>query len=107
MYNKLLFKRGISETSNCPFCNHIVESIEHAYIECENVKGLWRATVNWIRLIYDSNIKIADIEKIFGDIDNDQVKQVIILSVRDVIYHKRKTGSEMILGDLRRCSKKN
>ena len=90
VHNKLLFKMGISETPNCPFCNHIVESIEHAYIECENVKGLWKATENKVRLIYDSHFKIADIEKIFGDIDNDQVKQVIIICVRDVIYHKKK-----------------
>ena len=86
---------GISGTPNCPFCNHIVESIEHAYVECENVKGLWKATENWVRLFYVSHFEIADIEKIFGDIENDQVKQVIILSVRDVIYHKRKTGSWM------------
>ena len=48
-------------------------------------------------MIYDSHFKIADIEKIFGDIDNNQVKRVhvIILNVRDVIYHKRKTGSKV------------
>ena len=67
---------GISETSNCPVCNHIVESIEHAYIEYENVKSLWKATGNWVRLIYDSHFKIAYIEKIFGDIDSNQVKNV-------------------------------
>ena len=76
---------GISETLICPFCNHIVESIEHAYIECENIKGLWKATENWVRLIYDSRFEIADVEKICGDIDNNQVKQVIILIVREVI----------------------
>ena len=56
-----------------------------------------------VRLIHDSHFKIADIEKIFGAIDNNQVKLVIILNVRDVIYHKGKTGSKMTLGDLKRC----
>ena len=40
---------GISETLHCPFSNHIEESIELAYIECENVKGLWKAIENWVR----------------------------------------------------------
>ena len=58
-------------------------------------------------MIYDSHFKTAGIEKILGDIDNNQVKQVIILSVRNVINHKRKTGSKMTVGDLKRCLQKN
>ena len=36
--NKLLYKMSISETPNCLFC-HNIETIEHIYIECENVIG--------------------------------------------------------------------
>ena len=76
------------------------ELIEQAlYIEYENVKGLRKATEDWVRLFYDSHFEISDIEKNFGDKDNNQVKQLIILSVRDVIYCKRKTGRKMTLGD--------
>ena len=57
-------------------------------------------TENWVRPIYDSHSKISDIDKIFGDKDNNQAKQLIIISVRDVIYFERKTGQEMTLGDL-------
>ena len=83
------------------------ESIEQAlYIEYENVKGLRKATEDWVRLFYDSHFKISDIEEKFGDKDNNQVKQLIILSVRDGIYCKSKTCREMTLGDLKRCLQK-
>ena len=104
VHNKL--KMGISETPNCLFCKIDKESIEHAYIECENVKGLWKATEDCVRLIDDSDFKISDIDKIFGDQGNNQVKQLIILSVRDVIHFKRKTGRKIALGDLKRCLQK-
>ena len=58
-------------------------------------------------MIYDTHFTISDIEKIFGDKNNSQVKQLIILSVNDVIYLKRKTGKRMTLGDLKRCLQKN
>ena len=82
VHNKLRFEMGISETPNCLFCKIDTESIEHAYIECENVKGVWKATDDWVRLIYDSHFKMSDIEKIFGDKGNNRVKQLIILSVK-------------------------
>ena len=60
-------------------------------------------------MIYDAHFKISDIEKIFGENTNSPITQlpVIILSVKDVIYLKRKTGKRMTLGDLKRCLQKN
>ena len=52
-------------------------------------------------MIYDAHFKISDIEKIFGENNNSPVTQLIILSVKDVIYLKRKTGKRMTLGDLK------
>ena len=80
---------------------------EQCTVHHENVKDLWEATEDWVRLIYDSHFRISDIEKIVGDKGNTQLKQSIILSVRYVIYCKRKTGKKMTLGDLRRCLQKD
>ena len=52
-------------------------------------------------MIYDAHFKISDIEKIFGENNNSPVTQIIILSVKDVIDLKRKTGKRMTLGDLK------
>ena len=30
----------ISETPTCLYC-HVIETIEHVYIECDNVRQLW------------------------------------------------------------------
>ena len=49
-----------------------------------------KATGDWVKLIYDPYFKISDIEKFFGDEDNNPVKQLITLSFRDVIYCKEK-----------------
>ena len=37
VHNKIVHKMGISGTPNCLYCNN-VETIEHVYIECENVR---------------------------------------------------------------------
>ena len=38
---------------------------------------------------------------------NSPVTNVLITSVKDVIYHKRKTGSKMCITDVKRCLLKN
>ena len=72
--NKLLYKMGISETPNCLFC-HNIETIEHIYIECENVTELWNNTEKWVRRLYSPHFKISDTEKVFGE------KNKLLLSV--------------------------
>ena len=75
---------GISETPHCLFCKTEKETIEHIYIECDNVKNLWKVTEDCVRMINDAHFKISDIEKIFGENNSSPVKQLVILSVKDV-----------------------
>ena len=49
---------GISETPNCLFRK--TETIERIYIECDNVKDLWKVSEDWVRMIYDAHFKISD-----------------------------------------------
>ena len=107
MHNKPIFRMGILETPNCLFCKTKTETIEHIYIECDNVKSLWRVTEDWVRIVFDAHFKISDIEKIFGENNNISVKQLIILSDKGAIYLKRKTGKIITLGDLKRRLQKN
>ena len=67
----------------------------------------WFDTVSWVRRIYDPQFTISDHEKIFGGITNNQVLNVLILSVKDVIYQKRKVGKEMTLSEVKKCLLKN
>ena len=51
--------------------------------------------------------KYQVLKNIFRVNNNSPDKQLIILSVKDVIYLKRKTGKRMTLGDLKRCLQKD
>ena len=50
---------------------------------------------------------ISEQEKIFGCFNNKQICDLIIISVKDVIYQKRKTGTEMTIIDVKKCLLKN
>jgi hypothetical protein len=41
--NKKLFLFGLSETSNCPFCNAENEDTSHLFYDCPQTRGLWLA----------------------------------------------------------------
>ena len=77
------------------------------YLECDNAKQIWYETENWMKTIHDCHFKIADIEKILGTHDNDEVKHLIIISIKDEIYTKRKTGRKMELNNVNRFLLKN
>ena len=106
VHNHLLYRMNISETPNCLFCN-AQETIEHVYIECPNVIRLWQDTENWVKTLNFPHFKISDTEKIFGEKFNDHLKHLIITSIKDVIYQKRKHGNTMLLFDVKRTIVKN
>ena len=90
--NQLLQRMGILFNDKCLYCNDFIETFEHIYIQCENTSQIWNDTEKWVREIYDSNFKISGIEKIFGCMDNNQITQLIIITVKDIIYQRRKRG---------------
>ena len=46
---------------------------------------------------------ISDHEKYIGGYKSDQIMQVIITSVKDVIYLEQKQGKEIKVEDVKRC----
>ena len=56
--NKKLQAMGLSDTSNCPYCGDIEETIEHAFLQCRTVKNFWKEIEHWLRQVLDSGIKI-------------------------------------------------
>ena len=106
VHNTLLFRMGISNTPNCLFCDE-PETIEHVYLECPNAVNLWFNTENWVKNLNFPHFKISDNEKIFGEKYNNHLKHIIVISVKDVIYQKRKVGNNMHLADVKRQVLKN
>ena len=105
--NKLLKKMGIIEDDKCLYCKDHLETIEHIYIFCNNTIRIWNETISWVRNIYDPHFTISDQEKIFGYSSTDPIGQIIVISVKDVIYQKRKSGTRMMMADVKRCLLKN
>ena len=91
---------GISETPNCLYCNN-TETIERVYIECLNVRELWQNTEYWVTLLHYPQFKISDTQELFGEKFNDYIKHIVI-SIKDVLYQKRKNGDRMCLADVKR-----
>ena len=98
---------NIINFDHCLYCKEGPETIEHIYLDCSNALNLWKDTTKWVRSIYDNHFIISDNEKIFGGAKKSSVTNVLITSVKDVIYHKRKTGSKMCITDVKRCLLRN
>ena len=79
----------------------------YTYLECPNAIQLWKVTENWIKSLGYNQFKICDTEKFFGEKYNDHLKHIIVISIKDVIYQKRKTGSILYLSDVKRTIQKN
>ena len=56
---------------------------------------------------FSPHFKISDTEKIFGQKNSEYINQTVIVSVKDVIYQKRKKGDKMNLADVKRAMLKN
>ena len=97
---------GISTTPNCLFCNEL-ETIEHVYMKCPNAIHVWQETENRVKSLHYQHFNISDTEKIFGEKYNNHFKHIIIISIKDVIYQKRKKGDKMYLQDVKRLILKN
>ena len=107
VHNQLLKKMKIVESENCLFRKDQTETIEHIYLQCPNSIKLWTETITWVRSIYDRHFIISDQEFFFGTSEKFQVTNLIIISVKDVIYQKRKEGKTMSSIDVKRCLLKN
>ena len=61
--NELLYCMKIVDSPECPLCNNIPETIEHAFLECQKIHTLWRQIEIWSGMVLRDNIKISDSEK--------------------------------------------
>ena len=87
--NKTLYKMKIKECQFCPHCKNIEETIEHAFIECKMAKKIWTNVEKWLQQYIERNIKISDIDKIFGMNMQRNFIDKTILATKMVIYRNR------------------
>ena len=105
--NQLLKKMNLTDSDKCLYCKEYTETIEHIYLECTNSISIWNSLITWVRSIYDNHFIISDYENLFGGPTNKSITNMIAISVKDVIYQKRKSGGEMMITGVKRCLLKN
>ena len=76
--NELLYRMKIVDSPECPLCNNIPQTIEHAFIECQKIHTLWRQVVLWLGTVLRDNIKISDSEKIFVTTYNNSITVLLL-----------------------------
>ena len=52
--NDKLFRFGLSQSSNCTFCNEEPESLEHLLSRCKVSSEFWREVLSWLK--EDNNV---------------------------------------------------
>ena len=103
--NKKLYTMGLSETSNCPYCDNIDETIEHAFLNCRVVTNFWKEVERWLRQVIDGGIKILDIEKIMGTGSLDDIIDKTILATKKNIYRNRQSSKPYSVTEVKACLK--
>ena len=102
--NKKLYAMGLSETSTCPYCEEIEETIEHAFLRCNTVKKFWKEIENWLRQSIDRGIKISDTDIIMGTGILESATDKTIIAAKKIIYRNRQ-GKPYRLSELKSCLK--
>ena len=76
----------------CAYCNEDTKTVTHAFIEYPNTIRIWQDVESWVKRKLNKYLKISDIEKIFGNCENNRVIDMIISATIKAIYQKRRTG---------------
>ena len=87
-----LFRMEISDSNICKNCEQEIDTLQHAFLDCNATKELWSQVEQWLKLVFSPHIKLTDIDKIFGyQMENEFIDKVI-LNTKLIIYNNNKDG---------------
>ena len=93
---------NIIERNVCPICVTNIESIEHAFLECNSMILLWNKIEQWVKSRTSQTVKLSHVEKIFGRQTSEELLEKIIISAKTVIFNNRKNGRKHHINDVKR-----
>ena len=73
--NEKLFKFGMISSPMCSFCDNEIETLEHLFVNCDNVKPLWNRLKNDIPAMF-SNENLRAVSTLLG-IYNENGSEVV------------------------------
>ena len=77
--NKKLYMMNLIDTNKCWICQGEIETIKHAFLECNSVTQLWFRIEQWLKLKTNHTIKLSNVDKIFGRQSKDKLIEKVIL----------------------------
>ena len=93
--NEKLFFLGISETTQCSFCNQNNETIEHLFCHCFVAKALW----NDLNTFFENHLSLFDLTPqaaflgfIEKDLDDTRLQNHLLLVFKIYLYKSRSYG---------------
>ena len=95
--NEKLYKMGISDTKFCKTCGNVIDTMKHAFLECQSSIDIWVKVEQWLRQKICPSLKLSDIDKIFGYQTKNHVINKIILFTKVTIFNNRKDGKNTSL----------
>ena len=90
--NDLLLKCGISDTDICSQCKTDKDNNSHMLLYCTLSIVLWDQVENWTRNLGMENYNLSARRKNLGDLENQNVINIIILNTKKIIYLAKLEG---------------
>ena len=93
--NEKLFSSGISETSQCSFCNQNNKTIEHLFCHCFVAKALWNGLSTFFKnhlSLYDLTPQATFFEFIEKHLDHNILQNHLLLVFKKYLYKLRSYG---------------
>ena len=93
--NEKFFSFGISETSQCSFCNQNKETIEHLFCHCFVAKALWNGLNTFLEnqlSLYDLTPKAAFFGFTEKHLDDSILQNHLLLVFKIYLYKSRSYG---------------
>ena len=80
---------NISDSNLCLICCNEIETMKHAFIDCNSVIILWNQLERWVKTILRRTVKFTNIDKILGRKTTTILLYKIITCAKTVIYKNR------------------
>ena len=91
--NEQLFKFGFVNTDYCSFCKRELESYEHIFWDCKDVKLLWQKVIEKFSLVKLQNAKWKDIHVgVTGKDLEIKICNTVIFLIKFIIFRSRSKG---------------
>ena len=94
----LLEKMKKRRNNKCMYCGE-VETIEHFFYECRELRKLWNEVKVIIDIISNGKIKISEKEAILGIIDKTGLNEELINKINIIIILAKKSIGQVKYGD--------